>query len=122
MCPDFEPAREPTHVSIGQPIPEHIICNIGDALAVFTAGILKSSVHRVVPPPGVQGEHERWSLVFFTRPDNTQVLRALVEHSTVIAEAAKLHPPEKFETGSTAQEWFARRIKYQRLENRAVSQ
>jgi len=72
------------------------------------------------PPPGVQAEHERWSLVFFTRPGNTKVLRALVESSHVIAEAVKKQPDRNFETGSTAAEWFARRIKYQRIGNRTV--
>jgi hypothetical protein len=71
-------------------------------------------------PPGIQAEHERWSLVFFTRPGNSQVLRALVESSHVIAEAVKNRPEKNFETGSTAMEWFARRIKYQRINNRTV--
>ncbi|KAI6157099.1 hypothetical protein BKA82DRAFT_994495 [Pisolithus tinctorius] len=101
-----------------KPIPGHAICNVGDALTVLSGGILKSAVHRVVPPPGAQGERERWSLVFFTRPNNTQILRALVEDSQAIAESVKQFPEGKFETGSTAEEWFSRRIKYQRLKNR----
>lgn len=101
-----------------RPIPGHAVCNVGDALALFSGGILQSNIHRVVPPPGVQAEHERWSLVFFTRPGNTKVLRALVESSHVIAEAVKKQPDRNFETGSTAAEWFARRIKYQRIGNR----
>ncbi|KAG2739373.1 Clavaminate synthase-like protein [Suillus brevipes Sb2] len=101
-----------------RPIPGHAVCNIGDALALFSGGILQSNIHRVVPPPGIQAEHERWSLVFFTRPGNSQVLRALVESSHVIAEAVKNRPEKNFETGSTAMEWFARRIKYQRINNR----
>ncbi|KAG1763833.1 hypothetical protein EDD22DRAFT_885443 [Suillus occidentalis] len=82
-----------------RPIPGHAVCNIGDALALFSGGILQSNIHRVVAPPGVQAEHERWSLVFFTRP-------GIRNHA--IAEA----------TGSTAMDWFARRIKYQRINNR----
>jgi isopenicillin N synthase-like dioxygenase len=31
-----------------QPIPRHAICNIGDALFVFSGGILRSAMHRVV--------------------------------------------------------------------------
>ncbi|KAI6008603.1 hypothetical protein EDC04DRAFT_2964511 [Pisolithus marmoratus] len=96
----------------------HAICNIGDALTVFSSGILKSSVHQVAPPPGAQGEHEHWSLVFHTRPNDTQILRPLVEHSPVIAESVKQFPKGKFETGSTVAEWYSRRIKYQRLRNR----
>lgn len=31
-----------------QPIPGHAICNIGDALSIFSGGLLKSNLHRVV--------------------------------------------------------------------------
>jgi hypothetical protein len=72
------------------------------------------------PPPGAQAEYERWSLVFFTRPGNPCVLRALVESSPIIAEAVKNQPDRNFETGSTAAEWFARRTKNRRINNRTV--
>jgi len=76
-------------------------------------------MHRVVPPPGNQAQLDRWSLVFFTRPGNSVLLRALVEDSPLIAEAVKNAPADKsFETGATANEWFVRRIKYQRVKNR----
>jgi len=101
-----------------KPIPGHAICNIGDALSIFSGGILRSNLHRVVAPPGSQANLERWSLVFFTRPGNSVVLRALTEDSPLVAEAVKKTPEKNFETGSTAEEWFRRRIKYQRLNNR----
>ncbi|KAG2067403.1 Clavaminate synthase-like protein [Suillus decipiens] len=101
-----------------RPIPGHAVCNIGDALSLFSGGILQSNIHRVVTPPGVQAEYERWSLVFFTRPSNSKVLRALVESSHIIAEAVKKRPDKSFETGSTAVEWFTRRVKNQRIRNR----
>lgn len=101
-----------------RPIPGHAVCNIGDALSLFSGGILQSNIHRVVTPPGVQAEYERWSLVFFTRPGNPKILRALVESSHAIAEAVKKRPDRNFETGSTAMEWFARRVKNQRINNR----
>jgi len=101
-----------------RPIPGHAVCNIGDALSLFSGGVLQSNIHRVVAPPGVQAEYERWSLVFFTRPGNSKVLRALVESSHIIADAVKKRPDKNFETGSTAAEWFARRIKNQRINNR----
>lgn len=116
----FNVARMLTY-SATQPLPGHAICNIGDALSVFSGGILQSNIHRVVPPPGIQAEYERWSLVFFTRPGNSKVLRALVEDSSLIADAVQKHPDRDFDTGSTAAEWFARRIKYQRINNRKVS-
>jgi len=101
-----------------KPIPGHAICNVGDALSIFSGGILRSNMHRVVPPPGAQSHFERWSLVFFTRPGNSVVLRALVEESSIIASQVAKTPEKNFETGSTAFDWFARRIKYQRINNR----
>ncbi|CAA7263546.1 unnamed protein product [Cyclocybe aegerita] len=79
---------------------------------------LRSNLHRVLPPPGSQAGLERWSLVYFTRPGNSVVLRALVENSPLIAEAVSKTPEKNYETGATAFEWFTRRIKNQRINNR----
>ena len=72
------------------------------------------------PPPKEQGKYERWSLVFFTRPGNTQILHPLVDESALIAEAAAKDTEGKLNTGATSAEWFARRIKNQRIKNRTV--
>ncbi|KAG6919890.1 hypothetical protein DXG01_015598 [Tephrocybe rancida] len=101
-----------------KPLPGHAICNLGDAMALFSGGILRSNLHRVVPPPGKQGDFERWSLVFFTRPGNSVILRALVEDSSLIAQAVANSPEKNFETSSTSLEWFTRRIRNQRINNR----
>jgi isopenicillin N synthase-like dioxygenase len=101
-----------------KPIPGHAICNIGDAMAVFSGGILRSNTHRVVTPPGAQAHYERWSLVFFTRPGNSVLLQALAGQSPTIAAAVAKAPENKFNTGSTSLEWFSRRIKNQRIANR----
>ncbi|KDQ63014.1 hypothetical protein JAAARDRAFT_146912 [Jaapia argillacea MUCL 33604] len=102
-----------------KPIPGHAICNLGDAMAIFSGGILRSNLHRVIPPPGNQSPYERWSLVFFTRPGNSCQLDALSAESKMIADALAKGPTNKYQTGSTAAEWFARRIKNQRIKNRA---
>jgi len=101
-----------------RPIPGHAICNLGDAMTIFSGGILRSNLHRVVPPPKEQGKYERWSLVFFTRPGNSVELRALSDQSRLIAEAVEKEPSGKYFTGATAKDWFARRIKNQRIRNR----
>ncbi|KAJ7618395.1 hypothetical protein FB45DRAFT_741505 [Roridomyces roridus] len=101
-----------------KPLPGHAICNVGDALALFSGGILRSNLHRVVPPPGSQAQFERWSLVYFTRPGNSVQLRALVEDSSIVADAVARTPDRDFETGCTSLEWFTRRIKNQRMKNR----
>ncbi|KAL0952183.1 hypothetical protein HGRIS_008795 [Hohenbuehelia grisea] len=114
-----------------RPIPGHAICNLGDAMAIFSGGILRSNIHRVVPPPGEQRKFDRWSLVFFTRPGDSVVLRALTDESPLIAKAVSDAQKDEasaaqasnvvkqfIETGETAGEWFKRRIKNQRINNR----
>ncbi|KAF7796857.1 hypothetical protein EIP86_008041 [Pleurotus ostreatoroseus] len=102
-----------------KPLPGHAICNIGDALTVLSGGILRSNLHRVVSPPKDQAKYERWSLVFFIRPANHVELTALTEDSALIAEAVSSAPdPDKYRTGQTAESWFTRRLKYQRIKNR----
>jgi len=101
-----------------KPISGHAICNLGDAMAILSGGILRSNLHRVMNPPGLQGAHYRFSLVYFTRPGNSIVLRALTDSSSLIADAVMRAPdPTKYETGMTAFEWFTMRVKNQRMAN-----
>lgn len=106
-----------------RPLPGHAICNIGDTLTVFSAGILRSSLHRVVPPPGAQAEHVRWSVVFFSRPAFDVPLKALTEESEVIKRALESLPEEdrkNFYPECTAGEWYKRRVKFSRASVRKV--
>ena len=48
------------------------------------------------------------------------MLRALREQSPLISDAASRAPEGQYETGSTAGEWVARRIRNLRLKNRKV--
>ena len=47
-----------------------IICNVGDTLAFWSAGYLKSTIHRVVRPPDDQAHFHRLGLFYFVRPGN----------------------------------------------------
>jgi hypothetical protein len=58
--------------------------------------------------------------VFFTRPGDEVVLRALVDESQIIADAVVKAAEKNFDTGATAHEWFSRRIRNQRINNRKV--
>ena len=60
-----------------RPVPGSTIVNLGDAMVRFTAGVLRSNVHRVVPPMAPQDKLDRHSLVFFSRPEDSVVLRRL---------------------------------------------
>jgi isopenicillin N synthase-like dioxygenase len=60
-----------------RPVPGSCVVNLGDAMVEFTAGLLRSNIHRVVPPVGEQSGGTRNSLVFFSRPEDSIVLRRL---------------------------------------------
>lgn len=86
-----------------KPLKNHCIVNLGDAMVKFTAGILRSNIHRVVNPPGEQGTEKRMSLVYFARPEDEVVLREL-EGSEAIKARGKGDGEE-----ITAKEWILRR-------------
>lgn len=118
------PGPGPSEWQYIRPLPGHAICNVGDTLTLFSGGILRSALHRVVPPPGPQAAHARWSLVFFTRPASDEPLRVLADESELVRERVKRMDEEerkRYEPGVTASEWFARRIRNQRIKNRTVS-
>ncbi|CCM01792.1 uncharacterized protein FIBRA_03859 [Fibroporia radiculosa] len=102
-----------------KPLPGHAICNIGDSLNIFSGGILRSNMHRVVPPPKEQAKHERYSLVFFTRASDSVELHALADESAAIASAVAKTPngEARFNPGVTAKQWLARRVRNQRLKH-----
>ncbi|RXW12411.1 hypothetical protein EST38_g13442 [Candolleomyces aberdarensis] len=91
-----------------KPIPGYAICNIGDTLDFLSGGILRSSHHRVQPPPGEQANYERWSLVYFFRPSDDVEVVALSDKSSLIAEAVKKPSRVRvpLEQGVTAAQWF----------------
>ncbi len=66
-----------------RPIPRSAVVNLGDALVMFTAGLLRSNVHRVVPPLPPQDNLDRYSLVYFSRPEDSVVLKRLREGSSM---------------------------------------
>jgi isopenicillin N synthase-like dioxygenase len=87
-----------------KPVPGSAVINLGDALVKFTAGLLRSNVHRVVPPPPPQYEVARNSLVYFSRPEDAVMLRRL--NGGLIDQQPKT---ERAELELTAQEWTFRR-------------
>ncbi|BGP38549.1 hypothetical protein JCM10449v2_002484 [Rhodotorula kratochvilovae] len=102
-----------------RPLPGHAVCNVGDTLAVYSGGIFKSNIHRVIPPPAPQNLHARWSLVYFLRPGFDNPLRPLSEQSELIRAHAEQDPAIKaLPTDATAGSWYKRRIALQRVANR----
>lgn len=74
----------------------------------FSAGVLRSNIHRVVNPPGEQAGSTRMSLVYFARPEDDIVLKVLDE-SPLIQEKRKEKVEFKGEEEVTAKEWILRR-------------
>jgi len=104
-----------------RPLPGHGVCNVGDTLTLLSGGILRSNLHRVVIPPGEQAFFERWSLVFFLRPGVDVVLYPLTQESPAVAKAVSQMSEDdkkRYFPNCTAGDWFARRVKMQRLKNR----
>ncbi|KAL4919826.1 hypothetical protein BDW62DRAFT_216697 [Aspergillus aurantiobrunneus] len=60
-----------------RPLRGHAIVNLGDAMVKFTNGLLRSNIHHVVSPPGRQVDSTRYSLVYFSRPEDDIPLRRL---------------------------------------------
>ncbi|KAK5999593.1 hypothetical protein QM012_005250 [Aureobasidium pullulans] len=91
-----------------KPLRGHAVINLGDAMVKFSAGILRSNIHRVVNPPGQQADHTRMSLVYFARPADDVILKAL-SGSTLIDEGRRQNPDETEEQEITSKEWILRR-------------
>ncbi|CAD0112866.1 unnamed protein product [Aureobasidium uvarum] len=91
-----------------KPLRGHAVINLGDAMVKLTAGILRSNIHRVVNPPGQQANHTRMSLVYFARPADDVVLKAL-DGSTLIDQKRQQNPDGLDDEEITSKEWILRR-------------
>lgn len=87
-----------------KPVPGSAVVNLGDALVKFTAGLLRSNIHRVVAPPPPQDGLDRHSLVYFSRPEDSVVLRRLKGGLIDSQPTEKKQEPEM-----TSLEWILRR-------------
>lgn len=87
--------------------------NLGDALVRFSASILRSNIHRVVNPPGEQAGSDRMSLVYFSRPEDEILLKALTESEVI--RRAREEQGGKEEEDVTAKEWILRRALQRRV-------
>ncbi|KAI5781435.1 hypothetical protein EDC01DRAFT_784347 [Geopyxis carbonaria] len=90
------------------PVVEGAVCvNIGDLLSYWTAGLLRSTVHRVVAPEGETGE--RYSVVYFCHPVDSTPLAPMP--SRVVQERGRRGANDADEGGVlTASEHLAGRL------------
>jgi isopenicillin N synthase-like dioxygenase len=91
-----------------RPLPGHAIVNLGDSMVKLSNGLLKSNIHRVVTTPGLSDMVDRYSVVYFSRPENDVQMKSLVNDGK-----EQQYEDHVF----TAQEWIARRVKNLQTEN-----
>lgn len=60
-----------------RPQPGCALINIADTLTEWTGGLLRSSLHRVVSPPGTQAQLPRQSLAYLVRAGNGSTVQRL---------------------------------------------
>ncbi|KAH6659153.1 cytochrome P450 [Truncatella angustata] len=60
-----------------EPLEGCCICNMGDSMVALTGGKVSSGNHRVVAAPGEQGLVDRYSIVYFMRPNDVGVVEDL---------------------------------------------
>jgi isopenicillin N synthase-like dioxygenase len=62
----FEPESSQWHFI--KPLGGHLVTNVGDSLTYLSRGILKSSLHRVVPHKSTE-DLDRYTIAYFMRPN-----------------------------------------------------
>jgi isopenicillin N synthase-like dioxygenase len=67
LAPGADPQDESSWVYV-QPVPGCAVVNLGDAMVEWSAGILRSNMHRVTFAPGEQSTVSRYSLAYLVRP------------------------------------------------------
>lgn len=75
--PSLTPAGKEPEWTYVKPLRGHCIINLGDAMTKFSGGLLRSNIHRVVSPPGEQANETRYSVVYFSRPEDEVLLKRL---------------------------------------------
>lgn len=90
-----------------KPLQGHCIVNLGDAMVKFTAGILRSNIHRVANPPGAQQNEVRYSLVYFNRPQDDVILKVLGGSRMIDERKKEMGIGE--EKDVTAKDWIMNR-------------
>jgi isopenicillin N synthase-like dioxygenase len=60
-----------------KPLLEHAVINLGNTIVKFTNSLLRSNIHRVISPPGLQADYTRYSLIYLNRPKDDVLLRQL---------------------------------------------
>lgn len=79
-----------------KPLPGHAIVNLGDAVDKYSNGLLRGAKHRVIDAPGLQKNHHRYSVGYFTRPEDDSPMKMYHDGGATVDPTAKTY---------TAAEW-----------------
>lgn len=72
-----------------RPEPGHAIVNLGDSMVQWTGGVLRSNMHRVVPPAGAQSEYPRFSIAYVLKPPYACRMERLKGEGIPLGEGAE---------------------------------
>ncbi|KAL0482338.1 2-oxoglutarate/Fe(II)-dependent dioxygenase [Acrasis kona] len=94
-----------------KPLKNHAIINLGDAIVHLTNGALLSAKHRVVDAPKEQNKLDRYSVVYFVRPNNQVEMKPLERFLNDDTPRKRVGGKFEQEEGVvlSAEEWIRRR-------------
>lgn len=107
-------AAAPAEWRFVEPLPGHAIVNCGDALNIFTAGRIRSNLHRVASQADRQSVEPKYSLGYFCRPEHAVRLEPLVRGEELRGGGGCCAPEG---TGLTSKEWVMKRTYTRLVEN-----
>ena len=89
-----------------KPEPGCAVVNLGDAMEVFTNGVLKSGLHRVIKAPGEQKVYDKYSVLIVARPEDQTPMKAF-QSPLIPADTPEQAKAEVF----TSVQWGNNKIK-----------
>ncbi|KAJ8062280.1 hypothetical protein OCU04_008827 [Sclerotinia nivalis] len=104
LTPDADPSIESSWNYI-KPQPNTCIVNLGDAMVEWSAGILRSNMHRVTYAPGDQGAATRYSLAYLVRPSGNAPMKRLAPPDYPSSLVPKIIEGEETDNEMNAREW-----------------
>jgi isopenicillin N synthase-like dioxygenase len=84
------------------------LVNSADILSILSSGYFKNALHRVVAPPEDQQQHDRLGLLYFVRPSNRLMLKAV---DSPILRRLGYTNESRNDTGIPASEWNRAKVK-----------
>ncbi|KAI1078496.1 putative oxidoreductase [Whalleya microplaca] len=102
LAPGTDPTDEANWRYV-RPAPGCAIVNLGDAMVEWSAGVLRSNMHRVTFSPGAQGQTPRYSHAYLVRPQAEAPMRRLAGGDSLIPELGE----DEEDNTMNAKEWEA---------------